>query len=180
MKRALAFAPLALLALLAIASGLVLMQGGARRDLAETGLVGRPIPAYDLENLHGGARLTPADMKGQVFLVNLYASWCAPCRIEHPLLATLARQEGVPVIGIAYKDKPEAAKGFLAELGDPYKAVGLDPEGRYGLEIGIAGVPETFVVDAQGRIRLVIRGPLTEANITEKVLPIIKAAREGR
>ena len=179
MKRILTLLPL--LALLAIVGvgGLVLVQGGARMDFGKAGLIGRPVPAYQLDRLGGGPPVTPAAFAGRVYLVNVFASWCAPCRIEHPNLMTLA-QEGVPILGVAYKDKPAATAGMLAELGHPFTMVGLDPEGRYGLDIGVTGVPETFVVDAKGRIRLIHRGPIDEVALETKIRPIVRSAAEGR
>lgn len=156
--RIVAFAPLLALAALGVAAAVVLFQGGARQDLASQGLIGEPVPTYTFERLGGGPPVTPAEFDGP-YLVNFYASWCAPCRIEHPELMRLA-EAGVPVLGVAYKDDPEAARRFLNELGDPFAAVGLDRDGRYGLEIGIAGVPETFVIGTDGKIKALHRGPL--------------------
>lgn len=156
--RLLAFAPLLVLLALGAATAVVLFQGGARQDLGSQGLLGQPIPRYELSRLDGGPAVTPAEFQGP-YLVNFYASWCAPCRVEHPELMRLA-EAGVPILGVAYKDDPEAARRFLNDLGDPFAAVGLDRDGRYGLEIGIAGVPETFVIGADGTIKALHRGPL--------------------
>ena len=110
--------------------------------------------------------------KGRVSLVNVFASWCAPCRVEHPVLNALSRSNRVPIYGINYKDRPEAARSWLAELGNPYIRIGAD-DGRVGIEWGVYGVPETFVVDREGRIRYKHVGPLTRDDIERKILPLI-------
>jgi cytochrome c biogenesis protein CcmG, thiol:disulfide interchange protein DsbE len=174
-----AFAPLIVLALIVAAAAVVLFQGGTRRDLAATGLIGKPIPAYSLPALTGGLPVTPVAFAGKPYLVNAFASWCGPCKVEHPMLMQLA-QSGVPILGVLYRDKPEAAAKFLEDLGNPFTAIGMDPQGRYGIEIGIMGVPETYVVDGQGRIRHIVRGPLTPHIIETRIMPLLTAAAEGR
>jgi cytochrome c biogenesis protein CcmG/thiol:disulfide interchange protein DsbE len=175
-RGALALLPLAALGAIVATSGVVLMQGGARRDLAAAGLLNKPVPPYTLASLDpAAAPVTPALFVGRPYLINVFASWCAPCRLEHPLLEALAI-EGVAILGVAYKDTADRTRGFLAELGDPFAAVGQDPSGRYGLEIGVTGVPETFVVDAGGVIRLIHRGPLDETAMTGKIAPAVRSA----
>lgn len=179
MKRLLALAPLLVFLAIVAVGGIVLMNGGARQDFGKAGLIGRQVPAYELAQLEGGALVTPAAFAGRPYMINVFASWCAPCRIEHPNLMILAN-EGVPILGVAYKDKPAATAAMLAELGHPFTAVGLDPDGRYGLDIGVTGVPETFLVDAQGRIRLIQRGPIDDTALEQKIRPMLKAMAEGR
>ncbi len=171
MKRLGAFVPLMALVLIASAAIVLLLRGGERADHFEPRL-GRAAPSYALAALEGQSPLTPARFAGRPYLINLYASWCAPCRMEHPLLMRLAA-DGAPILGVAYKDRPEDARGFLAELGDPFVASGLDPDGAFGLELGVAGVPETFVIGADGRIAAVHRGPLTEAVVRSTILPAL-------
>jgi cytochrome c biogenesis protein CcmG/thiol:disulfide interchange protein DsbE len=113
-------------------------------------------------------------MDGRAYVINMFASWCTPCRAEHPRLMQL-RAAGVEILGVAYKDRPGAAAQFLNELGDPFRHVALDPDGRFGLDLGIAGVPETFVVGADGTIRAVHRGPLTEDAIERTIRPALAA-----
>ena len=174
MKRWLAFAPIALLALIVVASAFVLLRPGTRETVSE-GDLGRLAPAFSLARLGGGEQVRSVDFEGRPHLVNFFASWCAPCRVEHPELMRL-RQQGVEIIGIAYKDEPEAAGRFLAELGNPFSATALDPEGRFALDMGVAGaVPETFVLDGEGRIRLVYRGALTDEVINEQILPALNS-----
>lgn len=138
-------------------------------------LVGKPAPAVDLPGLADGApRLNLAAFKGKLVAVNFFASWCLPCRAEHPVL----KQLGIPVIGIAWKDKPEAARAFLAELGDPYVATGADDNGRTGIDFGITGVPETFLVDAAGNVTYRFAGPLTPDVLATALTPAIEAAKQ--
>jgi len=138
-------------------------------------LIDRPAPPLDLPPLLDGIPgLDAQALKGKVALVNLFASWCPPCQIEHPVLVGLARQ-GQAIYGINYKDKPEEARAWLARLGNPYARIGIDASGRAGIEWGSYGVPETFVVDAQGKIRYRHVGPVT-AEAWEKILaPIVKS-----
>jgi cytochrome c biogenesis protein CcmG/thiol:disulfide interchange protein DsbE len=173
MKRVWAFAPLAGFLLIAAAAVLVLTRTGPRETISPQGLAGRPAPAYALAPLHGGAPIEPAAFAGRAYVINFFASWCAPCRIEHPILMRL-KGTGAPILGVAYKDAAPRASALLRELGDPFTHVGLDPDGRYGLEIGVAGVPETFVVGRDGRIRALVRGPLTAELVRTRILPALR------
>ena len=149
---------LPLLVFLGLAA-LFALQLTAGRDVSEipSALVGRPVPPIALPALKD-APFEPAALKGPA-LVNVFASWCAPCRAEHPVLMALSRE--IPVHGIAYKDEPAASARFLEELGDPYASIGVDREGRAGIEWGVTGVPETFLIDRTGRVAHRIAGPLT-------------------
>jgi cytochrome c biogenesis protein CcmG/thiol:disulfide interchange protein DsbE len=174
MKRLLAIAPFALLVILVALAAFVLMRGGEQHAVSG-GDIGRPAPTFALAALEGSDLVTSDAFAGRAHLINFFASWCTPCRAEHAELMALKGQ-GVPILGIAYKDRPEDSRRFLQELGDPFAAVALDPDGRYALEIGVAGaVPETFVIDAQGRIRDVHRGPLTREVIDREILPALRA-----
>lgn len=176
MRRLLGFAPLVLLAALAVAAVLVLTRGG-ERETVSSGAALRPAPSFALASLAGEGLVTSDQFAGRGYVVNFFASWCTPCRAEHPQLTAL-RARGVTILGVAYKDEPENAARFLRELGDPFAAVGLDPDGRFGLEFGVAGaVPETFVIDAEGRIAAVHRGPLTEADVRRVILPALASPR---
>ncbi|HEY8380830.1 MAG TPA: DsbE family thiol:disulfide interchange protein [Microvirga sp.] len=141
-------------------------------------LIGRPVPAFTLAPLEGlrGPEgpvpgLSAADLKGRVTVVNVWASWCAPCRAEHPLLVDLAKDPSIRVVGINYKDNPENARRFLGALGNPFAAVGVDPNGRTSIDWGVYGVPETFVIGPDGTIRHKHIGPLTP-----ETMPGFKAA----
>ena len=139
-------------------------------------LVGQPAPTFTLPQLHEpGARLSTADMKGQVWLLNVWASWCVSCRVEHPLLVELAKANVVPLIGLNYKDRNELGKAWLAQNGDPYKLSIVDADGRVGIDWGVYGVPETFVVDKSGVIRHKHIGPLTAEAVEKKILPLVRA-----
>jgi cytochrome c biogenesis protein CcmG/thiol:disulfide interchange protein DsbE len=137
-------------------------------------LIDHPVPEFALPPLPGrnGPGFSSADLKGGVSLVNVFASWCVPCRVEHPLLRTLAR-EGATIYGINYKDPAENAAGWLAELGDPYRAVGADRDGRVAIDWGVYGVPETFVIDRERRIRYRFVGPLQPRDLDETLRPLL-------
>lgn len=171
MKRLVAFAPLVALAVLVGVSVFLLTRGGERETFS-AGLIGRPAPTYALARLDGGELVTSDATRGRAYVINMFASWCTPCRAEHPQLMALNAQ-GVEILGVAYKDRPGAAARFLNELGDPFDVIALDPEGRFGLELGIAGVPETFVISADGMVRAVHRGPLTPEVVQETILPAL-------
>ena len=136
-------------------------------------LIDQPAPRFALPPLAQGQQgFASADLEGHVSLVNTFASWCAPCRAEHEVLNALARTKRVPIYGIDYKDKQEAASAWIAELGNPYTRIGAD-DGRVGIEWGVYGVPETFVVDRAGRIRYKHVGPLSEADVARMILPLV-------
>jgi cytochrome c biogenesis protein CcmG/thiol:disulfide interchange protein DsbE len=137
-------------------------------------LINKPAPEFTLAGLDGGDGLKLDALKGQAVLINFFASWCEPCRDEHPALMQLAKTGQVPLYGIAYKDKPEDAQRFLKLLGDPYRRIGLDQSGRTAIDFGVYGVPETYVIDREGRIRLRHVGPLSAADITRQLLPLLE------
>jgi cytochrome c biogenesis protein CcmG/thiol:disulfide interchange protein DsbE len=138
-------------------------------------LIGRPAPAFSLPQLRNpGAVINAADLKGQVWLLNVFASWCTPCLEEHPYLVDLAKSGVVPVYGLNYKDRHEAALKWLDKHGDPYAGIVVDAEGRTGIEYGVYGVPETFVIDKLGVIRFKHIGPLTPDVLDDEILPMIR------
>ncbi len=139
-------------------------------------LIGKPAPSFDLPGLEPGQPgFSTADLRaGSVTIVNVFASWCAPCRIEHPILSKLAKQPGFRLVGLAYKDKPEATKAFLAELGNPYALIGSDLTGRVAIDWGVYGVPETYVVSKQGEIMWKHVGELTDEVIAGELLPLVE------
>lgn len=141
-------------------------------------LIGKEAPQFALPPLPGRDEhgLSRADLGGQPMLVNVFASWCVPCRIEHPVVTRLA-ERGVIVQGINYKDRPEDAKAWLAELGDPFRYIGSDRDGRTAIEWGVYGIPETFVVDRDGRIVYRQVGPMQPRDVEEKILPLLEKLR---
>ncbi|MGI3171568.1 DsbE family thiol:disulfide interchange protein [Pseudooceanicola sp. C21-150M6] len=147
-------------------------------DQLPTALAGKTAPPVQVEPLGDTPVFNDATLRdGEVKLVNFWASWCAPCRVEHPNLTALS-EEGITVLGVNYKDQPEKALGFLAELGNPYAGIGADAQGRMALNWGLYGVPETYVVDGDGTIILRFAGPVTQRVITEQIRPAMeKAAR---
>jgi cytochrome c biogenesis protein CcmG/thiol:disulfide interchange protein DsbE len=140
-------------------------------------LIGKPAPDFELPPIAMGGidkpGLSSADLSGKVQLVNVFASWCGPCRVEHPFLMRMAR-DGVIVQGLNYKDNPEDAARFLNELGDPYERIGADRNGRAGIEWGVYGVPETFVIDSEGNIRHKHVGPITNNHQVEELMAVIE------
>ena len=126
-------------------------------------LIDRPAPAFSLPRLDDpGKSIRREDLLGKVWVLNVWASWCAPCQQEHPLVIDLAKRTRVPVYGLNYKDQPGNARAWLQRLGDPYAATLIDFDGRVGIDWGVYGVPETFVIDAKGQVRYKHIGPLTE------------------
>ena len=137
-------------------------------------LIDKPVPAFRLPSLDGQTDVTEAIFAGRVSVFNVFASWCIPCRAEHPLLMEIARQGKAQVIGLNYKDKPEDAKAWLKELGNPYAKIAADPKGRSAIDWGVYGVPETFIIDKAGRIRYKHVGPIMAHHLTEIINPLIE------
>ncbi|MEJ6479518.1 MAG: cytochrome c biogenesis protein CcmG/thiol:disulfide interchange protein DsbE [Paracoccaceae bacterium] len=156
-----------------------LFVAGMQRENSQelpSALAGRAAPALDVVSLGGLPELDSAVLAdGEVKLVNFWASWCAPCRVEHPNLTALAA-EGIPIYGVNYKDAPANALSFLDELGDPYTAIGADPDGATSLDWGVYGVPETFLVDGDGTIIMRVAGPVTQRAIQSRLRPAMDAA----
>ncbi len=164
-----------------VVAGYFLWGLGPERDPKNipTVMIDKPTPTFDLAAVPGldAPGLATADLaQGQVVMVNFFASWCVPCRAEHPFLTALTEETGVPLYGINHRDKPEDAAAWLAELGNPYTRIGADP-GRAAVEWGVTGVPETFIVDGQGRIRYHHRGPLVPDVIDKQVRPLLEELR---
>ncbi|MCE2510846.1 MAG: DsbE family thiol:disulfide interchange protein [Alphaproteobacteria bacterium] len=144
-------------------------------SLVPSPLIDRPAPEFDLPPLEAGAEgLKTADFMGRVTLVNFFASWCLPCKAEHPLLIQLQKEGRVRVVGINYKDKPEEARRWLAEEGNPYDRIGVDPSGRVAIDWGVYGLPESYLVDQKGRIRWKHVGVLMPDDWQEDFLPRIE------
>ncbi len=150
------------------------ISGGKNISDLPSALIGKPAPALDLPPVEGnGPGLKSEQIRGKVALVNIWASWCPPCRLEHPVLMRLAR-EGVKLYGVNYKDRPEAALAFLAELGNPFQALGADQAGRTSIDWGVYGYPETFVVDKKGIVRYRHVGPIMPRDLDAKIYPLLK------
>lgn len=178
----LAFLPLVLFIALA---GVFLYQLGSGKDASEipSVLIGSKAPSLDLPPLEGLVEngvavpaLTDAAIAGKLSLVNVWASWCVPCRQEHPFLLALARDPRITLVGINYKDKTENALRFLGELGNPFSAVGVDPNGKAAIDWGVYGIPETYLVAPDGTILYKQIGPFTEESFTGKLMPAIEKA----
>jgi cytochrome c biogenesis protein CcmG, thiol:disulfide interchange protein DsbE len=176
MKRLLFLAPLAAFLVLAAYLGFGLTRDPQKVPSA---LIDRPAPTFDLPAVPGLALagLSNETLKGQVSIVNVFASWCQPCRVEHPIFMRLARESDVPILGLNYKDKAEDARKWLGDLGNPYRAIGYDIEGRVAIDWGVYGVPETFVVDRSGTIRFKHVGPVTPAVLDDMLKLIAQLKR---
>ena len=174
-RNVLAFLPLALAAMLA-----VVLAWGLTRDpstLPST-LIGKAVPEFALPPVKGRTLgLSSTDLKGEVSLVNVFASWCVACREEHPLFMKLAAQGTVPLHGLNYKDQPDDAAKWLDSLGDPYTRTGADINGRVAIDWGVYGVPETFVIGADGRVAYKHIGPVTEDALAGTILPLVEELR---
>lgn len=143
-------------------------------------LIDKPAPAFELPQLHTPERtFTPASMQGKVWILNVWASWCAACREEHPLFVDLAKRGLVPLVGLNYKDQRQDALAWLKRLGDPYQLSVVDLNGRVGIDYGVYGVPETYVIDKQGVIRYKRIGPVTPEILQTKILPLVSQLDRG-
>lgn len=177
--------PLVVFAALAALFLFQLTLGGDPQKIPSA-LINKPAPDFTLQPVEGlladGTQVPGfgrADLAGKVSVVNVFASWCVPCRQEHPLLEDLARVDGIQLLGINYKDKPENARRFLGSLGNPYDRIGADDAGRTAIEWGVYGVPETFIVDAKGMIRYKFIGPLSPSSYREVFLPELQKVIAG-
>ena len=173
--------------LFAALAGLFLykLETGGDPHKLPSALIGKPVPKFTLPPLDGagpngttlpGFASTDLEVPGKVTVVNVWASWCVPCRQEHPILGLLEKDPRVRLVGLNYKDQPENARRFLAALGNPYAAIGADENGRVGIDWGVYGVPETFVVDATGTITYKFVGPLAETTLRDVLSPEIDKA----
>jgi cytochrome c biogenesis protein CcmG, thiol:disulfide interchange protein DsbE len=174
--------PLRFVLPLAVFAGLVyFLAVGLKLDPREvpSPLIGKPAPEFALPRLDNPQKvLRRADLLGQVWLLNVWASWCVACRQEHPLLVELARRKAVPLYGLNYKDKPAAAQKWLIDGGNPYEASLSDESGQVGIDFGVYGVPETFVIDRAGLIQFKHTGPLTAQVLEQAVLPLVRRLSE--
>jgi len=142
-------------------------------------LVGKPAPAFNLPILQQpDKRFVPGDMRGKVWLLNVWASWCVSCRDEHPMLLALAKRGVMPILGLNYKDKNDEATAWLKQFGNPYELSVVDADGRIGIDYGVYGVPETYLIDAEGVIRYKQIGPITAAILEQKILPLAAALKK--
>jgi cytochrome c biogenesis protein CcmG/thiol:disulfide interchange protein DsbE len=167
--------PVGLFALLVILLGV-----GLKLDPREvpSPLIGQAAPQFTLPALHTPEMtIGPQDMRGKVWMLNVWASWCVACRAEHPLLVQLARSGEIDIIGLNYKDENQAAVRWLLQHGDPYMVSAVDADGRVGIDWGVYGVPETFVIDQDGVIRYKHIGPITEQALAQKIMPLVRELR---
>lgn len=138
-------------------------------------LIDKPAPAFRVSQLDdAGKSFSPEAMRGKVWMLNVWASWCVSCREEHPVLVAFSRTNTVPLVGLDYKDQPADANRWLAQFGNPYSLVAVDADGRVGIDYGVYGVPETYVIDRNGVIRFKQIGPVTQEVLDQTILPLIK------
>ncbi|WP_298233881.1 DsbE family thiol:disulfide interchange protein [uncultured Azohydromonas sp.] len=174
--------PLLGLPLVAFAVLVLLLGRGLQLDAHElpSPLIGKPAPAFNLQRLDApGTRFVPAQMRGKVWVLNVWASWCAPCRAELPAVQALAEGARVSVVGLNYKDSAEGAREWLKANGNPYAFTALDTQGKAGIDWGVYGVPETFVIDQRGVVRHKHTGPLTPETVRKELLPLIERLNRG-
>lgn len=178
MRRLLYILPVAVFVALAVYFLLALNPNRDPQALPSA-LIDKPAPEFRLAGLDGGKGIALDAFKGKVTVINFFASWCEPCRDEHGILMQLEKASGAPLYGIAYKDKPADTKHFLDQLGDPYRAIGVDESGRTAIDFGVYGVPETYVIDKEGRIRKRFVGPLTQADVARELLPLLQSLQRS-
>jgi len=160
----------------------VFLAIGLNRDPHEvpSPLINKPAPAFDIAQLEqSNKNFSPASMKGQVWILNVWASWCVACREEHPVLVELAKSQIAPVIGLDYKDKREQALAMLATQGNPYTLSAFDANGRVGIDYGVYGVPETYIIDKAGIIRFKHIGPINPQLLNQKIYPLVSELKKS-
>lgn len=169
----------ALIPLVLFLSLVFLLYNGLGKDtrLLPSALINKPTPQFSLPTLLTGKTISKESLKGQMYLLNVWASWCPNCRQEHPMVTELARQNIIPVYGLNYKDEAEDAKAWLNQFGNPYTDILVDRQGLVGIDFGVYGAPESFLVDGDGIIRHKIVGELTPQNIQNELLPMIEKYR---
>jgi cytochrome c biogenesis protein CcmG/thiol:disulfide interchange protein DsbE len=164
----------------AVSTGLGLSLSNDPRKLPSM-LIDKPTPTFALGALEdGGSGLSSDDLKGRIVLLNVFASWCAGCRVEHPMLMALAENSGIPIYGVSWKDERSSGARWLKANRSPYVRVGDDQSGRLGIDLGVTGVPETFVIDRTGRIRYRHAGPITDDVWQETFEPLLAELRTER
>ncbi len=176
MKSARFLLPLAVFAVIG-----VFLAVGLKLDPREvpSPLIDKPAPVFELPRMLAPGSIGPAEMKGRVWLLNVWASWCVSCRAEHALLNQVATSGEVDIIGLNYKDLPDDARAWLKQLGNPYTRIAVDADGQVGIDWGVYGVPETFVIDGQGVIRHKHIGPLDLESLAETILPLVRRLKKS-
>ncbi|MES1925224.1 DsbE family thiol:disulfide interchange protein [Salinisphaera sp. T31B1] len=171
------------LAPIIVVMGLIVLLGYGltrRPDILPSALIGKTAPAFDLPTLASDRpRISAADLKGRVTLVNVWASWCVACRAEHALITEISQQTGVPVVGLNYKDTKQAALRWLGRYGNPFAVVAFDESGQVGIDWGVAAVPETFVLDRSGTIVYKVVGAITPEEMKQTLIPKLKQLKQA-
>jgi cytochrome c biogenesis protein CcmG/thiol:disulfide interchange protein DsbE len=166
----------ALIPLVVFLSLVFLLYNGLGKNtrLIPSALINKPVPQFSLKSLMTGKTINNETLKGQMYLLNVWASWCPNCRVEHPMVTEFARQNIIPVYGLNYKDEKANANAWLQQFGNPYTDILVDADGLVGIDFGVYGAPETFLIDANGIIRHKIVGELNPQNIQAEILPMIQ------
>ena len=173
-----ALIPLAVFAVLVVFLGVGL---GLKPREVPSPFIGKPVPEFTLPKLMKDSEtISPADLKGQVWMLNVFASWCFACRAEHEVLSAFIKEDKIPVVGLNYKDEAKDAKNWLAALGNPYQYIAFDYDGNVGIDYGVYGVPETFVIDKKGIVRHKQIGPVFDETVIETLRPLILKLREEK
>ena len=171
-----------LLPLLGFVGLVLLFVYGLQQDPSRvpSPLIDKPLPSFELSSLHQPeTNISNSTLKGQVTLLNVWASWCVSCRYEHPILVASGRQHQLNLYGLNYKDKRDEALQWLADFGDPYRDSAFDPDGRTGIDFGVYGVPETYVLDDSGIVRYKHIGPITQEDMDQTILPLVRRLQSG-
>ena len=172
------FLPLAIFLLMAVLLGVGLTIDSTR---VPSPFIGREMPAFDLPAVTDPQRrVRPADFRGEVWLLNVWATWCVACREEHEVLMAAARQHGLTIVGLDYKDQRDAALDWFDRLGNPYVVSAFDADGRAAIDLGVYGVPETFVIDRQGIVRYKHIGPISGGQLRDTILPLVRRLESER
>lgn len=169
-----AFIPLAIFLVLA---GFLVAGLGRNPNELPSQFINKAAPSFSATQLlapAGAGVISPADMRGKVWILNVFASWCVACQVEHPVLMQMSKDKKFVLVGLNYKDKPEDALKWLSKHGNPYQFIATDPDGRIGIDYGVYGVPESYIIDQNGTIRDKIVGPITDNILTDRVLPRLK------
>lgn len=163
--------PLVVFAVLAVLVGITLMMG---RTKLVSPMVDKPLPDFSISSLQGGGKLfMPKNWQGQPILLNIFASWCEPCKAEHPFLMKIASERRIALYGIAWRDKPEKVSAYLTEMGNPFQQIGVDQYAGLTVTLGLTGVPESMLIDTQGKVRWKFPGPITQEVYDSELAPLI-------
>lgn len=166
------------LGIFGVLAGFLYIGLGLNPTQVDSPLINKPAPAFQLPQLeNASATFSPADMKGKVWMLNVWASWCVSCRYEHEVFMQMAKANVLPIVGLNYKDEREDSSAWLKQFGNPYTIVAVDYDGRVGIDYGVYGTPESYLIDQNGIIRYKHVGPVSPKDVQEKIIPLVKELR---